>query len=245
MAERDLHEAAGHWPYRPWCEDCVRGRAVGPNAKRVLADKKSSEVPRAHLDYAYLQEETIEEEEEMSIGTVVTASMTILVMIETLCRSVWTYAVHAKGTSQDHWLPGKIADDLATVGVGASRVVLKTDTEAAIVELRRAIGRSRGESPTGYDDSKVGDSNSNALVERTIREVKGVVRTIRASLQRHLKADVKLDDTIVLWIVRHAGYVLTRCRVHDCGRTSLHKMKGQKTHAPMIAFGEAVCLKCQ
>ena len=53
----------------------------------------------------------------------------------------------------------------------------------------------------------------------------------------------KLDDVIVPWIVRHAGYVITRCRVHECGRTSLHKMKGQKTHAPMIAFGEAVMFR--
>ena len=31
--------------------------------------------------------------------------------------------------------------------------------------------------------------------------------------------------------------------MHECGRTSLHKIKGQKTHAPAIAFGEAVMFK--
>ena len=28
LADRAAHEIA-HWPYRPWCEWCVRGRAVG------------------------------------------------------------------------------------------------------------------------------------------------------------------------------------------------------------------------
>ena len=51
--DREAHEASRHWPYRAWCEDCVRGRAVGPNAKRVPHEKRLSDVPRAHMDYAY------------------------------------------------------------------------------------------------------------------------------------------------------------------------------------------------
>ena len=56
-------------------------------------------------------------------------------------------------------------------------MVLKTKTEAAITDVSKAIGRIRGtEAPTTFDDSRVGDSNSNAKVERSIREVKGLIR---------------------------------------------------------------------
>ena len=241
-AERIAHELT-HYPYRKWCEHCVRGRAVGPNAKKVPAAGRETSVPRAHMDYAYLQEEVVEIEDEFKTETTATMSLTILVMIETLCESVWVYTVNAKGVLSDAWLPGKIATDLATVGVANTRIVFKTYTEPAIVELRRAVGESRGGTPTGHGDSRVGDSNSNARIERTIREVKGLIRTLRSDLKEKLGADVPLDSAIVPWMVRHAGYVLTRCRVHPCRRTGLHRIKGQRSHRPMIPFGGAVLFK--
>ena len=86
-AERVAHELT-HYPYRKWCEHCVRGRAVGPNAKKVPAAGRETSVPRAHMDYAYLQEEVVEIEDEFKTETTATMSLTILVMIETLCESV-------------------------------------------------------------------------------------------------------------------------------------------------------------
>ena len=82
-----------------------------PAAQRV------STVPRAHMDYAFLQEDTVETEDEFEEGRSASASMTILVMFETLCESVWAYSVRAKGIASDAWLPDKLAQDLATVGV--------------------------------------------------------------------------------------------------------------------------------
>ena len=105
------------------------------------------------MDYAYLQEETIESEDEFAEERSASVSMTILVMFETLCESVWAYTVRAKGVASDPWLPDKLAQDLATVGVANARIVVKTDTEPAIVDLRKAVGASRGGTPTGYDDS--------------------------------------------------------------------------------------------
>ena len=62
--ERLAHELT-HWPYRPWCEWCVRGRAVGPNARSIPADKKTALIPKTHMDYAFLQDEVIEDKSEM------------------------------------------------------------------------------------------------------------------------------------------------------------------------------------
>ena len=64
-AERLAHELV-HWPYRPWCEWRVCGRAVGPNSMKVPAANRESSVPRALQDYAYLQDEVIEDDGELS-----------------------------------------------------------------------------------------------------------------------------------------------------------------------------------
>ena len=130
-AERSLHEIT-HWPYRPWCEWCVRGRAVGPNSRKVPDDKKVNVVPKAHLDYAYLQDEVIEDSDEFAETGTVGQSMTIMVMLETLCGSVWAYATSGKGYAADPWLTKRIHSDLMTVGMGLIRIIIKTDTEPAI-----------------------------------------------------------------------------------------------------------------
>ena len=242
VAERALHEVT-HWPYRPWCEACVRGRAVGPNSKKVDESMKESIVPKAHLDYAFLQDEVITDETEFSESGTAQMSMTILVMLETLCDSIWAYATRGKGVASDPWLPKRIAGDLETVGLANVRVVVKTDAEPAIVDVKHAVAEIRGGTPTGQEESRVGDSNSNGKVERSIREVKGLIRTLRADLQMKTGGEVKLDSPVVPWMVRHAGYVLTRCRILPCGRTAMHKLKGQRTNRPLIPFGETVMFK--
>ena len=81
--------------------------------------------------------------------------------------------------------------------IRGSRMVLKTDTEA-IIDVRKAIGRIRGsDAPLTFDDSRVGDSNSNAKIERTIREVKGLIRTIRSSLSSSIKAHIGIKSPIL------------------------------------------------
>ena len=42
----------------------IRGRAVGPNSKSVPAQRRVATVTKVHLDYAYLQEEVLEDDDE-------------------------------------------------------------------------------------------------------------------------------------------------------------------------------------
>ena len=104
-AERLAHELV-HWPYRPWCQRCVRGRAVGPNSKKVPAANRESIVPRALLGYTYLQDEVVEDG-ELSTSDVVKLSMTILIMFEMLCESVWE-----RGSGQEIRIGRLVAEEL-------------------------------------------------------------------------------------------------------------------------------------
>ena len=82
-----------------------------------------------------------------------------------------------------------------------------------IAELRRQV-HSHG---TTIEHSRVGDSNSNARVERKIQEVGGLARTMKASLESRLGMKINLDHPTVPWMVKHATATITRCLIRDCG----------------------------
>ena len=124
--------------------------------------------------------------------------------------------------------------------MGLIRIVAKTDTGPVILDLRCEMGKNREDAPTGIEHSRAGDSNSNGKIERVIHDVEGLTRTLRADLQNKIGSPISLDSPVVPWLVRHAGYMLTRCRVHSCVWLSLHRMKGQRTHRPILPFDEAV-----
>ena len=121
------------------------------------AESRVATVTKAHLDYADLQDEELEDDHEVKQEGSVRLSKTILVTLETRCEIIWAYTVCAKGYASDLWLPGKIADASTTVGAGSTRIVIKTDTEPAIIDLRNEVARKRNDVPTGFDDFRVGD----------------------------------------------------------------------------------------
>ncbi len=241
-AERKAHECT-HWPYRSWCDHCVRSRGLGQPHRKVKPEDKESTVPRTMMDYGFIKEEQTTTEDEHGASTVAKVCMTILVMIETLCDSVWAYAIEGKGAASTDWLAPKVVDDMNTIGMTKERVISKSDQEPAIVQLQHEVARLRKDAGTAIENSRVGDSNSNGAVERAVREVKGMTRTLRSHLEEKIRKKIKLDDPIVPWIVRHAAYLITRCRVGPDGKTAMQKLKGRRVITPLLPFGEVVLFK--
>ena len=240
--ERAEHEL-NHWPYRSWCEACVKGRAVGQQHRSMKGEYAESLVARVLMDYGFLHEEEVTVESEHGQEVESKTSMTIMVMLETLCSSVWGYAIEGKGAVSVEWLAQQVVEDIETVGLAAERIITKTDQEPAIIQLQQEVAKRRHEGGTALEHSRVGDSDSNGRIERAIRDMKGMIRTIRSSVEDKTGKPIKLSDTIVPWIVRHAGYILTRCKVGSDGKTAMQRMKGRKTNAPWVPFGEAVLFK--
>jgi hypothetical protein len=89
----DEHDLT-HIPYRPWCNACTRGKAKRKPSRTICGAYSQSQFERVRLDYAYLLE-TVEDTEEDDIGETGTAtakaetSLTVLVMQENQCKSVW------------------------------------------------------------------------------------------------------------------------------------------------------------
>ena len=200
-AERADHELT-HIPYRSWCKHCVRGKAKGRQSRRLSGDDKESDCPRVRFDYCIISDRTREESlssaeegadetgamaddehEDAEIdGSSEGRSITVLVMQESQSRSVWAYCVQSKGASEE-WVIEQIAEDLDTVGLKNDRIVLKTDQEPAAQEVSRAVARTRAtDYGTTIESSAVGESNTNASIERAIQDVQAQIRTMRSAL---------------------------------------------------------------
>ncbi len=240
--QRAMHEF-NHWPYRAWCEACVKGRATGQQHRGVKGELAISDITRVLMDYGFLHEEETTTEGDHGSETQAKVSMTMMVMLETLCESVWSYAIEGKGATSLDWLAAKVVEDIETVGLSKERIISKTDQEPAIIQLQKEVARLRKEAGTALENSKVGDSDSNGKIEKAMREVKGMIRTLRSSVESKTGEAIKLDATIVPWLVRHAGYIITRCRIQPDGKTAMQKMKGRKVNVPWVPFAEAVLFK--
>ena len=242
--EREEHERT-HIPFRPWCEACVKGKSKRKPSTRIAGDYAHSDCCRLRMDYAYLTEdvEATEGDHGEEESAKAESTLTVLVVQESQHRSVWAYAVEAKGASED-WPPLQILEDMETIGVRGEKLVLKSDQEPAIVDLAREIAKMRESAyGTAVEQSAVGESDSNASVERAIQDVEGQVRTLRAGLEAKIRQRIRLTNPVVPWMVRHAAALITRCRVRPSGRTSLEMMRGRRTNSQITEFGEHILFK--
>ena len=230
-----------HCPYRAWCEACVRGQAKDDCHMTITGIDAESSVTRVCIDYCFLTEKVKAQENEHVEEVKASISMTILVMIETMCRSIWAYAVESKGS--DAWVAEQMVDDLETVGLANERIIIKADQEAAITDMQKTVAKLRKDHGSALEQSRVGDSNSNGRVERAIQDLKGFVRTLRAALEINVGGKINLSDPIVPLIVRHAAYVINVSRVRENGRTAWQLMKGRRSRTPLLPFGEVIMFK--
>jgi hypothetical protein len=239
--EVEDHELT-HCPYRAWCDHCVKGQAKDDGHSTVKGDLADSSVVRVALDYCFFQEGITAKDTEHEESTRAKTSMTVLVMLETLCHSVWGYVVESKGASEE-WVIEQIVEDLETVGISGERIIVKADQETSITDVQKGILKARAGHGTAIEQSKVGTSNSNGRIERCIQDFKGLVRTLRSVLEERLGTQIHLTDPVVPWLVRHAAHTITSSRVREDGRTSYQLMKGRRSNAKLVPFCETVLFK--
>lgn len=230
-----------HIPPRPWCPHCVRGKSKDSPSLRIAGEFAECLVPRVRLDYCFLTEAdgTSGEATEAAAGQE-ESGQTVLVMQESECRSVWAYAVDQKGAGEE-WVVHQICEDLETIGLKDDRLIVKEDQENSAVDVAREVARNRGgRFGTAIDNSRVGDSDSNGTIERAIQDVEGQCRTMRSALEEKLKTKITLSSPITPWLIRHAAYLITRCRVRPNGRTAFQMLKGRRSNGKLAEFGEIV-----
>ena len=175
------HELQGHLPYRNWCSVCVR--AKGKDLDHRSDPLKERSVPEYSFDFAFPGDE---------FGH----KTAVLVGKERMSGLVLAAAIPVKG-SEGRYMLDKVLDYLAEAGDMEGRIIIKSDQEPAVKRLVKDLVEARAEGKSVVEESPVGSSGSNGVVERTVLAVEGQIRVILLALEARLGATVAATEPIV------------------------------------------------
>ena len=80
------------------------------------------------------------------------------------------------------WTAQQVLRDLERLG-RHGRLVIRCDQEAALKSLVSEVASERGDAVTISEHSAVGDSQRNGCIERAVRTVEEMVRTLKLDLE--------------------------------------------------------------
>ena len=222
--EREQHMAT-HWPYRSWCPHCVRGKAIASHHRRKKEDEEERQqrVPMIAMDYAFLGNE--------DDGTV-----PILTMKDDRSGATMATAVRHKGTG-DGWALEYALKFIKFLGY--KRIILKSDQEPAMMDFKTTI-QKMFEGEAMIEDSQVKDKATNGFIENSIREVEGMIRTLKDQVEKYSGVKVNKDSPLLPWLVIHASNLITCYKIQPDGRSSYQRLKGKRAYAYIAPFGEKV-----
>ena len=134
------------------------------------------------------------------------------------------------------------ARDLERLG-HCGKVTLKSNHEAAIVDVLREIANLRGSRGTVLEHSPVADSQSNGLVERGIRSVEEMARVLLFDLSSRVGSPISVHSPVFLWIVEQATDILNKCHVASDGKSVYERLKKRPHRGELLPFGAAVIVQ--
>lgn len=223
-SEREAHEAS-HMPYRSWCPHCVRGRGVASPHVEKKADDELREIrrPVISMDYFFMNKE----DEELT---------TLIAVKDERHGCVHASMVPRKG-DRDEWVSSHVARFCNRLGY--KEITLKSDTEPAMLALRDGVAR-KCDAEVITEDTPVGDHQSNGAIENAIKNIRGMIRTVRDAAETRLGENIKDDSVLMPWLVEHAANLVTMCQVGRDGRTPHERLRGKRPPQALVPFGEKV-----
>ena len=122
--------------------------------------------------------------------------------------------------------------------------MLKVDKEPSIVALQQRISEAwTGEVIT--ENSPVGSSQSNGVVEKAVQETEGQIRTVKIALEGRLGVKVETSLPIMQCLIEHSADIIDHFRKRKDGDGRMHKSArqqrmGKEDKPNMCEFGEYV-----
>ena len=151
------------------------------------------------------------------------------------------HVVPVKGGDQE-WVAEQLVRDLLKFGHHGD-LILKSDQEPAVVDLLREVARLRGTRRTILEQSPVGDSRANGIIERAIQSVEKLLRVHKLALETRIDSKLPVTHTIFTWLVEHIADVLNRFAVGADGKTAVQRLKGKACEKYVLEFGSAVMFR--
>ena len=227
--EVELHNLT-HLPYRNWCELCVAAKGKDLDHRKDVREARC--LPEYSFDYCFPGDE---------FGY----HLTILVGRERATGMTMATVVPEKG-SKGKFVADKVLDFIAECGNMKGDILIKTDQEPAIKYLVKDIVLERGDEPdcrTVVEESPVGSSGSNGVIERAVQTIEGQVRVLKLALENRVKAKVPADSNVVTFMAEYAAYLVNRLEVGKDGKTASERNRGKAATVLGVEFGEKVMFK--
>ncbi len=168
--------------------------------------------------------------------------MIILVARERATKMTAATVVPNKGAT-DAFAARRTGAFIRELGYEFAAIAIKSGQEPAIQSLVEDVRRARGNVKTMVEQSPVGESASNGVVERAIQTVQGLLRTSKTALEEIWKGKIPDDHPVVPWMVEHAAVIMNKCEIGNDGKTAHERMKGNKGRLLGIEFGEGVLFR--
>ena len=232
-AERRAH-AIAHLPYRGWCEHCVSGKGVEEPHFRQDAGTSMERV--VQIDYSfYGSTAAICSEKE--------AVRKVLVAVDTDTGMAYQIMCRTKGRQDQYVVAGicKFLTDLR-----CSDIVLQSDGEHPIRAIVAAIAQTAREKHGLVIRERRAPKfshQSQGSVEATIRHCRGHFRTLRSALENETGLEISMAHDIAPWLVRHAGWLITRFQPKAEKRSAYFRVHGVEYTRPLVEFGEYVLFR--
>ena len=117
-------------------------------------------------------------------------------------------------------------------------VTLKGDQEPALRDLRSEMARIRKPAATLLEESPVGESQSNGVIERGVQTAEGQIRVLKDALETRLKCGIPAQHNVIAWLVEFAGVLVNKYEVGRDGKTPYERLRGKNSKLLGLEFGE-------
>jgi len=214
-----------HLPFRSWCPFCVKGRGVERGHFR--SERDADAVGEMHIDYCFPRGAGEKGRDIREKAAEATGNMTVMVLRERDTRMIMVSVVPRKGATGE-FAANRAAAFCRELGYGGIPMIMKSDQEPALKALVDDIARKRSPAKTILENSPVGSSQSNGIVERAIQSYEGMLRVVKGGLEDRWDAKIPDGHSIFAWMSEYCGFLLNRFEVGADGKTSYERLKGKK-----------------
>ena len=165
--------------------------------------------------------------------------MTVFIAKDRAAGAFLAYTCTKKGPA-DQWVVKQFIRDL--YGWGRKDICLKTDGEPAMIALQTAVADARA-SRTVPRNPPAYNPQSNGSAEKAVQDVAGQMRRLTLALEARLQQRISAKLQVMIWLVRHAAWVLTHFQVGHDGFTAWRRLSGRPWKGTVAEFGEQVIVK--
>ncbi len=190
--EVDTHNIT-HIPYRDWCPFCVLGCGCNRHHAKVGGEAAMRDTcPNIAFDYWFLNDEDRKQEQNP-----------LIMMKDSNTEAMWAVPCGKKGSVGQEWVMKVLNNELESWGHANNKVIFKSDQEFSIVDFKAKLAGYRlGE--TSLEESPKGESESNGVVENSIRIIKNRIRVLKCELEHHIQYKIPADKDVLQWLIQWA-----------------------------------------